>query len=424
MTVPRRTAVLLVAPLFAAGPAEACTKIPLPAPLGGAAIYFTGSATPDTVLAGAGAVEFRRDAGEDGPPDDRPIHGQLVRVDRIGGPGIERLPPGVREVVIVPWSYGAACEPRRWSSSARWAPIGEHGFFRADLRDVEHWVSGRPTFDMHNPGAIPYTGDRRAGTPARVDGEGALLSVDQVFDLHEALPSWASLERNPPAALDRLRAWARANPDLAARPPAEQMLSMVLSTTAQQQLRRVDHPVLGTWRFTLQVPGDTAYTFYARTDPHPTSRWMPSRARGERDPSKLRLPPAEGFYFLVTLAPRLDSLPGEMATRQGHTQSYISARAEPDSTRGGVTFWRGTIDSSFLRDAVPGDPRLEQAALEARERFGQRYRQGLGDEESARFTRGQDGLLRFAHTIPWTGGDDLVLTGEQISRTVVRLSWR
>lgn len=419
MIISRLTSCLLV-PLLGATPALACSKGTLGAPLGDSVSYFTGIGTADTLLAGPGTVGFDR---RPGTPAGYSIYGQLVRVNRIGGRTAARLPSGIREVVVVPWGYDPACRTLSWKGSAQWVPVGTRGFFVATLRDADHWVGGRPTFDLHNPWNMPYTGTERIREMSRNDPVSALLSIDDVFDLYEALPSAAEAEARGLEALASLRAWVTANPELAARPPADRLVSMVLGAIAHAELKETDHPVLGTWRFTLSVGGDSAHTFYARTDSHPTTGWSPSRRPYDRNPGEIRIDPPEGYAFLATLSDRADELPEEMVSRRDHVQSYLYALAEPEPEADGTTAWRGNVDPSLLAAAAQNDPAVQRAAEEARERFRERYRQGLADELDGRFTRDADGTLRFTQTVPLSDGEDLVLTGEQISRTVVRIPW-
>lgn len=249
----------------------------------------------------------------------------------------------------------------------------------------------------------------------------SLLSPDQVFDFYQALPSAAEIDRRKSQALASLRAWVQAHPDLTRRPPAEYLLVWVLNSVDRAELKEVDHPVLGTWRFTLQVPGDSAFTFYARTEPYPTNRWTPSRTRRESVPTELQLPPAGGYGFVVVITDRLEELPEMYQDRIRYRQGYLNALAHADATGAGGTIWRGWIESSLLRQAIPDDPRVQRAAAEAFERFGSRYRQGLPYETPAQFARGADGVLRVRQSFPLSGEEDLILEGEQVSRTVIQI---
>jgi hypothetical protein len=422
MRVTLMTAVVLTIVLLASSPAHACSKGTFSTSLGDSQAFFTGQATADTLLTGPGAVSYGSGGGHYGRTDRRAIYGQVVRVDQLGGPATRLLPQGTREVVVVPWDYDAACQPLAWGRSAQWVPPGTRGFYIASLRAPEHWVAGKPTFDLHNPGHLPYTGTERIREMGRDTAVSTLLSPDQVFDFYQALPTADEVAKRKAEALGMLRRWVQAHPDLAQRPPAEMLLRFVLSSVAHAELKEVNHPVLGTWRFKLQVPGGSTHTFYARTEAYPTNRWTPSRTRVEPVPGQLQLAPAEGYTFLVAVSDALDDLPEAIRARD-YKQAYIYALALPDSSGAEKAEWRGWLESSLLRQAFPDDPVIERAAKEAFERFSSRYRQGLPDETPARFTRGVDGVLRVQQSFPLSEGRDLLVEGEQVSRKVIQIPW-
>lgn len=420
MRLTRCAIAILLASLLSAPQAYACSKFSLPIPPGDSDAYFTGTATPDTLLAGPGVVAYGLGGGHYGRADGRPIHGQVIRVDRIGGPAAARLPGDVREVVVVPWDYDAACEPLAWGRSARWVPAGNQGLYVASLRAAEHWADGRPTFDLHNPGHLPYTGTRRIPEMSRGIPIAFLLSPDQVFDLYEAAPAAAEIAREKSRALEPLRAWVKAHPEIAARPPAEWLLQGVLHAVGGAELREADHPILGTWRFTLRMPGGSSHTFYARTESPPLGRWTPTRTRPSRPPGDLRHYPAEGYTVGLAVARQPEDLPEAIRGLRSYAPGFLVVLAAADSTGEDEIRWPGRIESSLLQAALPGDPRVERAAAEMSARFSSRYRQGLPQETPARFVRGADGVLRVSHSFPLGGGEDVVLEGEQVSRAVVQ----
>lgn len=422
MRVALMNAVVLTINLLAGSPAHACSKGAFSTTLGDSQAFFTGHATADTLLTGPGAVSYGSGGGHYGRTERRAIYGQLVRVDQLAGPATQLLPQGTREVVVVPWDYDAACRPLAWGRSAQWVSPGTRGFYIASLREPEHWVAGKPTFDLHNPGHLPYTGTEYIREMGRDTAVAALLSPDQVFDFYQALPTADEVAMRKAGALGKLRQWVQSHPDLAQRPPVERLLDWVLSSVARAELKEVDHPVLGTWRFKLQVPGDSAYTFYARTEAHPTNRWTPSRTRVESIPRQLHPAPAEGYIFLVAVSDALEDLPEAVRVRD-YKQAYIYALALPDSSGAEKAEWRGWLESSLLRQAFPDDPLIQRAAEEAFERFRNTYRQGLPDETPARFIRGVDGVLRVHQSFPLSDRGDLLVEGERVSRKVIQTPW-
>lgn len=416
------TAVLLATAVLASSPAHACSKGTFSTSLGDSQAFFTAQATADTLLAGAGGVSYGSGGGHYGRTDRQAIYGQLARVDQLGGPAARLLPQGTREVVVVPWDYDAACRPLAWGQSARWVSPGTRGFYIASLRAPEHWVTGKPTFDLHNPGHLPYTGTERIREMGRDTAISSLLSPSQVFDLYQALPTADEVAERKAEALGTLRRWVQAHPELAQRPPAEMLLSWVLSSVARAELKEVNHPTLGTWRFRLQVPGDSTHTFYARTEAYPTNRWTPSRTRPDPVSGQLQLAPAEGYSFLVAVSDDLGSLP-EAVQARNYKQAYIYSLAFPNSSGANRAVWRGWLEPSLLRQAFPDNPVVQRAVKEASERFSSKYRQDLPFETPARFTRGVDGVLRVEQSFPLSEGKDLLVEGEQVSRKVIQIPW-
>jgi hypothetical protein len=250
----------------------------------------------------------------------------------------------------------------------------------------------------------------------------SLLSPDQVFEIYQALPTTAEIAREKSEALGSLRAWVRTHPDLATRPPAGGLLYSVLGAVDQAEMKETDHPVLGTWRFTLRVPGGSTYTFYARTESYPTSRWAPSRTQTGRVLEEVQLLPAEGYNFRVAVSEKIEDLPDSVRDMD-FKQAYFNAQAHADSTVKGTTHWRGGLQFSLLQAAVPRDPRVQSAVKEMNERFSSRYNQNLPYETPAQFTQGADGVLRVHQSFPITGGADLILKGEQVSRKVIQTTW-
>jgi hypothetical protein len=417
-------------PLLIASPATACSKGSFSIPLSATQLFFTGVATADTLPAGPGTVGYSSRAGHSGPANHKPIHGQVIRTDRIGGPAAEQLSGEVREVVVVPWGYDTACRPLVLGGSFRWVEPGTAGFYIAVLRAPEHWVDGKPTVDLHNPGHLPYTGTERIREMGRDTAVASLLSPDQIFDFYQAAPFAAEVVRLRSESLEPLRSWAIARPDLARRPPAERLLDWVLGSVGETELEQVDHPVLGTWRFTLRVPGGSAHSFYARTEQRPTGYWTPSRAGPESTRESLRLPPVEGYSFRVVVASELGGLPEmirqpddfEAAALQARTTqwAYINSMTQADSAGADELLWRGRLESSLLR-TLPDEPLIQRAAAQANERFSIQYRAGLPYETPAQFSRGADGVLRVRQVFPVADGEDFILEGEQLSRTVIRI---
>jgi hypothetical protein len=147
-------------------------------------LEFIGAALPDTVFAGAGTTTFNEEPGHFGRGRARPIHGQRVRVVQLGERARRALPPGVREVLLVPWDYDMSCQTAIWGPSARWVRDSAPGVFAARLRPRAHWAGDLPTLDIV-PFLQPYRDPPpdttlRAGLPVRPDG--------RRYSIRESLP--------------------------------------------------------------------------------------------------------------------------------------------------------------------------------------------------------------------------------------------
>ena len=397
---------LLLAPELAAGQAR-CNKVAFSITLDGSIALFTGSATGDTLLAGPGSF---------GPNAPGGIYGQVIRVDRMGGPAAARLPDSVREAVVVPWDYDVACRPLPWREGTSWAAPGTPAFYLAALRPPSQWVDGKPTFDLHNPRHLPYTATRPIPEMVGDTALASLLSPDQLFEFFQQFPTVAQMESERLLALRPVDTWVRDHPELAARPPAKMLYAFLQGMASNVPLNETFHVALGTWRFTLRVPGDSARTFYIRSEPHPADRWFPSRTRRGAPPAPARMPP-EGFTILAATARTAEALPEATGNRSRHAFYYTLAYFDSSGVSG--AHWRGSI-LALLRQALPGDPAAEAAAAADLARYRERFDQGLPVAVEARYFGGPDGVLRVTEKIPLRGGGEIVLEGEQLSRTVLR----
>jgi hypothetical protein len=409
-------AAVLLLGVLASSEARACTMHTFSALLGDSQATFVGQATADTLQAGAGTVTIGSGHGHHGRTDRQAIYGQRVRIERLGGPAARLLPQGTPEVVVVPWDYDSMCRPLPWGRSARWVAPGTQGFYIARLRAPEHWADGLPTFDIHNPGNLPYTGSVRIREQHFDPAAGPLLSPEQVFDLYQAMPTADDVDERKAEALGPLQRWVRDHPDLARRPPADMILRNLVHSVARAELLVTDHPVLGTWRFRVRTPDNETHTFYARTEAHPTTRWPMSLTRVEPEPGRLVLPPAEGFSFLVAVSGAADSLP--MVRTMNYRMGHIASLAVTDSSAENGE-WAGVLESTLLQHAFPENPVIRRAAEEAHGRFSYRFRRGLPPETPARFVRGEDGTLRVSQQFPLSDGRVLSVEGEQVSREVI-----
>lgn len=409
-----RTLPLAAACLAAATPAagHACSLAPFPAVR--TSIYLIGTAAADTVLAGAGGVEYGREPDDEGGP----IRGQVVRVERVGGTDLAELPPGTDRVVLVPWGYGADCRTTRWTQSAHWVEPGVRGLFWAGLRPRDQWVDGLPTLDVRQPYQLPYPQGADWMEPD------SLMSMEQTFELLGLLPLWDELRANPEAAHQPLLRWARANPELARRFPASEAVGDAVYSIRYARLKRIDPPLAGTYRFSVSVDGDAPRTFYARTRSAPTTEWGPAESPGDDRPRPTVDDPIAGYTMLLAGSSAADSLPIVCGPdRDMRREGYFSVAAAPEPGADGVQLWRGEIELSLAARALPGDPLLAGITRAELDEMIRRARDREPSVERvrtpARFLLRPDGSVALEQTVRLHDGRTVVITGERISRVTI-----
>lgn len=208
-----------------------CTMGSLPGARDSLTTTLLGRAGRDTIAAGAGIVVDPLIVGRFGPS----IHGQIVHVDSMLGPGADLARRALEarrstEVLIVPWGNTPGCGVYLWRHSALWIRPDSSGLFSVRLRPESLWVSGRPTFDAffamnYSYADGPYTNGPhtviRGPTDANVDGKGPMTPAE-VFSLYAALPAVGQAADS--IAIEKIRAWVRANPGARTRYPANLIL--------------------------------------------------------------------------------------------------------------------------------------------------------------------------------------------------------
>jgi hypothetical protein len=403
--------------LLGAVPAQACTKSGFTGQLQANHAFFIGTATPEVVRAGAGPMEqglLRRGVNW---VLRRFIRGQVVEVERIGGPAAAHTSLQAGRMVLVPWSFGADCEPERWTDDARWIDAGMRGFFIGELRDSAQWVDGMPTFDVHDPLILPYPqrGAHRRGVEG---GPEQPLSAEQMFSLHATLPQPDSGARSPEQSIRAMRDWAAAHPELARRPPAAPILSQGYTVAETQRIRGLDWLLAGTYRLTVTLTGVEPRVVYMRTASRPDGPWhLEIEDPQEFDPLRPRR--AAGLRVFALAAPSL----GELSTAQRaqrHRETPIRIREEPQRTREGNSIWRGEVDVSFLTAQLPADPLVRFFQLDYRSEAGRRAASREAEELPASFTLLPDGQVRVSQEIVLRDGRALRVSGERVSGEIVR----
>jgi hypothetical protein len=396
--------------LALAGEAVACTMLPYRSAVPDDAVYFLGTTTADTVLAGPGGVRYELD-----PERDREIHGQVVALERVGGPARDRLPADADRAVVVSWDYDSLCRPLIQFGSHRPFDPGREMVFMAAPRDPEHWVDGMPTFDLLSPAdAYPYRApDERDPRP---------LSAAEMFALYEVVPRSGDLDRSPYEAVRPLQAWVRENPELVARPPAGEIARLALSDAEWTRLATLDSPLFGTWRLTVAWPGTEQRTIFLRTGSRTSAPFSahPDGPYRQRPPPP-DIPRGDGYYIPLSGSLIETDLPRTVGDERGRGMGgHLGVLEEPDTFPDGTTVWRGVLELGILDRLFAGEARAAWLVAEDANRFRTRSEASLPRELTARFTRHPDGRLTMEQETEVGDGWLVVIRGEKVSDETIR----
>jgi hypothetical protein len=363
-------------------------------------VYVLGTGGLDTVFAGPGSVQYDTGDGHFGRGPDRPIHGQLFAVERIGSP--TPLPPAVSSVIVVPWDYGADCRPTPWGRSARWLSTNERGLVIGSLREARHWVNGVLTLDVHMLGVPPYP--QRVTSGASTD---SVLSADELFTLLEALPDAERFESAPLEAIAAFREWIVANSGIARRWPADGSMGQLHYQGEMALLRRTVPPILGTFRFAVARPGRDSTVFFVRTHHRPFSPWH-GRPAAPREPGADIRPP-NAYAIMVATGRSQEELAAGDDDRTLERTGFFMMTHEPRIRLDGSREWDGRVEFRYIERTMLAD-------LGITDRPHESVRLGL-------FLMDLDGRVRAEMTIGRAGGRPVILRGERISTTVIHSKW-
>jgi hypothetical protein len=380
--------------------------------------YFIGITLDDTVHVGPGATEFVVGEGHYAIRGrDREIFGQAVRVERWGS-NVGALGNRTRDtVVIVPWDYGPDCRTTIWSRTWQWLPVGTRLFFSARLRSPNG--DSMPIFDAFAPQFDAYP----SSYPDPVMGKAMrVLTVDQLFDLFEVLPSTEAIEARDWPAVDSALTWAQANPVLASKYPAREIGFALTLAAGEIHVQKIPIPVVGTYRFTFTYPNGTQRSFYLRTGDRASGPWH--ILRGGIPDTEPQVHPwtkqLDGYELSVWVARRENQLP-DLPDFTKRYQFPMGVR-EVAETTGSRVSWRADFETSGLDDlsAVVNDPQLDSLARLHGEWFFSKYDSGGVVGDPGRFTRDDQGNVTFEQPIPLIDGRVMRISGERVSLRTVR----
>ena len=419
-----------LASIAASSTAYACSKTPVSIQRwSSSTVLFLGNATADSVRTGPGDVEYRVSEGHFGRAGDRIIHGQLVDIESLSPVDRKLLPAGVKQVVLVPWDYGADCRPTPWTRTARWMEPGTRGIYQAELRGRSHWLNGVPVLDVYSPEYAPYTGSFKAGMRS-LNTDEQWLTIDELFALVAFVPDPELLKHDAEAATRALLQWAEQHAELAGRHPAQQLVFTASYNVSTERMRRVKPDIGGTWRFTFEVPGVATRIFYGRTHDKTSSAWPLPGAQRERKPWELV--PLDGFYMRTLVQRDVNQLPVQCSDRE--PQSYMAQRVVAPDSIGMLTDIGGDLDPGLVTQAflrVPGftEYKMKRDAGDARSLGAPSSTTAsvdrLNDARQVRalFHTAADGVMRVRQEYSLPDGRVAVIRGERISRDVVKCDW-
>jgi hypothetical protein len=345
-------------------------------------------------------------------------------VERIGGLAARRLPPGVAEVVVVAWDYAADCTPVPWSRSSVWLQPDERGLITATLRDSAFWANGVPTFDVHTPYMQPYPQQAARQMRRRNASPDALMSVEDLFLLMDILPAPAELADSAERAVEPLFRWARDNPGLARRYPADVALASARHAVINARVQRIRSPLAGTYRFSFRIGDGLRRSFYARSRPVPAGHWSNSLESPPQpdDPTLVVQPP--GYYLRLTAAGSAGQLPQTCDVNpdpKTYREGYIAVLDQPAKATPAGLQWSGKVELDMLRRVFRDDADLSEFIAHEFEEAFQRVRRGRSRSEDlpARFTQTPSGAIRVEQAIVLDDGRRIEVSGERISSVTI-----
>jgi hypothetical protein len=298
-----------------------------------------------------------------GAETTRAIFGQRVRVDQLGDAARRLMPMNVKEVVLVPWSYGGDCRPIPWGASTRWLSESRAGLFRATLRNPEFWANGLPTFDILTTREQPYQ------EKAVVPRQQPRLSTDALLRFYDLLPNNGE-ESDSVAALEFIKL-VRADSVLRSSFPSRTFLHHARTDINNARLLGVRVPIGGTYRIETTIQGDTR-AFYMRVTAKVSS--LQHWARGDVDTALVPRNP-EGYYVQAAAATSITQLAESCHSRVPVGTGSVLAYVDLD--------WHGTGTTDTAREWKGGlDPRLLESVLSNEERLA--WRQRVRDSAKAR----------------------------------------
>lgn len=397
-----------------APPAAACSKFPAWQHTGERQVTFIGIAQLDTVLTGAGPVEYVAAGGHRGPGTTGPILGQVVRVQRLTARAQALLPAGTTRVIIVPWDYDAGCSPVRWTGSWQWAPVEVRGLFRGTLRPREHWVDGVPTLDEHTPEHSPYP--MRGSTLRGLPGSAPALPLDTVFALIDELPDLRAARSDTMIAA----AWYQrmlARSEHRRVFPMPEFEGLARDALVRARMAALGTPFAGTFRVQLTFPDSTTRELFLRAARSFISYSFRATDAAERRGGMTAAVP-ESYNVYVGTATSLAELPSSCQWVRGKL-GYVSVAWHPTYRPDAVGRWALRVEAGALAPAL-SDSERRSLDTQATDAFSDPSR--LIEHPIRLEHRSADGPLVLTGEINIPGTGVVRISGERITNDVLPCS--
>jgi hypothetical protein len=378
--------------------------------------YFIGIAQFDTLLAGPGSTEFKLDQGHYGRARERPIYGQLIRVEKWGGNQPALQAASGSTAVVVPWDYAADCSTTPWGGHWVWLRTGDRMVFSPQLRDRKYWIDGHPTFDAFSPQFDAY--------PVRYEDpvmgrQPTGLTVDQLFELLELVPSAEQISQLGWAATENVGQWAKTHPELAASYPAREVGINLSWEAGDSHARHINSPLLGTYRFWLTYPNGRQRQFFVRTSDRPVGAWHIIRPSREEPRAREWLTFPDGYQLRLWVATSGGALPTEPDWRKRY--NFELGVRELGESANDSTMWRAEFETSGLYlFKILNDPELDSLMSKHFAWFFARYDSGRVSPDPGTFVKHSDGRITFEQPIQLADSTQIILRAVRLSTRAVK----
>lgn len=396
------TATLLLASDTARTPDRArCSYIATYPSAVGKNTYMLATATTGRTTAPV-EMQFRSEPAQ--------VAAQLMKIDEVAGFQSDAVMRGLKAsggvAVFVRYAVSASCTP--WPvPDGMFDSVGANGLYVGEVRPVDRWIDGRPTFDIVKAQHFPLP--QKLSAPSghlvitRVDST-PVMSAKEMFGMYRAL--WAESDSSNETIEPRVRRWLKDNRQLARKQPANEVLHGVLWAFVQ---KRAIQPVTlgGEFTITVVVPGVDSMTLHAKSSAN-TRPWITEFNNDSVTGHPVSLK-RMNFAFDLALSASHPDMPDSLRLQRlpcagmAIITDRLPAVLDRDST------WRGTMQPVGFLSCAPKDSRMYALA---NAKSGPAAADG---EAEVRFRRLGDGRLVFEAEAHREGRSSIIVRGEQIS---------